>query len=119
MIDLNKNQNEEPSQEEIQQYIDDVYNYAADLIVNKGYNYEDAKKQLVNQGVDSEGAETVIKNIKEQIKEQKSQNSSDDIKWGLIWACGGILLTLITGGTYIFWGAVVYGGYRLIKGLIN
>lgn len=119
MIELEKNQNQEPSQEEIQKYVDSVYNYAADLIVNKGLSYEDAKQSLINQGVDPQGAQTVVDNIEQQIDEQKSKNASNDILWGLVWAIGGLALTFITGGQYIFWGAVVYGGYRLFKGMSN
>ena len=119
MIDLNKNDSNQPTQEEIDQYVQQVYDYAADLIVNKGLSYSDAKRSLINQGIDPEGAETVVNNIEQQIDEAKHDAAGKDIMWGLIWAGGGLLLTFITGGQYIFWGAVVYGGYRLIKGLAN
>lgn len=119
MIDLNKNSNSEPTQQEFQEYVDRVYDYAADLVVNKGMSYEDAQRSLISQGVDPSGAKTVISNIKREIDKAKKEAAGKDIMWGLVWAGGGILLTLITGGQFIFWGAVVYGGYRLIHGLIN
>lgn len=44
--------------------------------------------------------------------------------WGLVWLLGGALLTV---GTYaaaasgemygVFWGAIVFGGYRFLRGL--
>jgi len=36
---------------------------------------------------------------------------------GIGWIIGGIILTAITGGFFIFWGMPVYGIYQLIKGL--
>jgi len=51
---------------------------------------------------------------------------NNDIKWGLIWLIGCGLITLGTyeaaanGGSYfIMWGAMVYGGYRILKGLVG
>ena len=119
MINLEKDSDNQPTQEEIDQYIQQVYDYAADLIVNKGLSYSDAKRNLINQGIDPEGAETVVNNIEQQIDEAKHDAAGKDIMWGLIWTGGGLALTFITGGQYIFWGAVVYGGYRFIKGLAN
>lgn len=52
------------------------------------------------------------------------QNKS--LLYGLLWAGGGILATLITylvantngGGTYfLFWGAILYGMIKIIRGL--
>ena len=51
---------------------------------------------------------------------------NNDIKWGIIWLVGGGFITLATyeaaanGGSYfVLWGAMIYGGYRVLKGLLN
>ncbi len=51
---------------------------------------------------------------------------NNDIKWGLIWIVGGGLITLVTyavasdGGSYfVMWGAMLYGGYRILKGVFG
>ena len=51
---------------------------------------------------------------------------NNDIKWGLIWLIGGGFITLATyeaaanGGSYfIMWGAMIYGGFRILKGLLG
>ncbi len=51
---------------------------------------------------------------------------NNDIKWGLIWLLGGGIITLYTyesaanGGSYlIMWGAMIYGGYRLLIGVFS
>lgn len=51
---------------------------------------------------------------------------NNGIKWGLIWLIGGGMITLYTygsaanGGSYfIMWGAMIYGGYRLLLGVFS
>jgi len=46
------------------------------------------------------------------------------VRSGLLWAGSGLLLTVLTYGAagpgetyYVFWGAVLYGGWRLIRGI--
>lgn len=115
MIDLDK-QEQAPSQEEIDSYVNSVYNYAGDLIVNQDYSYGEAKSALIQQGISADDAETVINNIKNQIKEAKSEAANKQLLYGFLWAAGGALLTIITGGTFIFYGAVLYGLYLIIVG---
>lgn len=115
MIELDK-QEQAPSQEEIDAYVNSVYNYAGDLIVNQDYSYGEAKSALIQQGIRAEDAETVINNIKEQIKEAKSEAANKQLLYGFLWSAGGALLTIITGGTFIFYGAVLYGLYLIIVG---
>ena len=115
MIELDK-QEQTPSQEEIDNYVNSVYNYAGDLIVNQDYSYNEAKSALIQQGLSAEDAETVVSNIKSQIKEAKSEAANKELLYGFLWAAGGALLTVITDGTFIFYGAVLYGLYLLIVG---
>lgn len=115
MIELNK-QEQAPSQEDIDAYINSVYNYAGDLIVNQDYGYNEAKSALIQQGLNAEDAETVVNNIKNQIKKAKSEAANKELLYGFLWAAGGALLTVITGGTFIFYGAVLYGLYLLVMG---
>lgn len=93
-----------------------VYNYAGDLIINHSYSYTDAKRALVEQGLNEVDAETVVENIKIQIKEAKKEAADKELLYGFLWAAGGAILTLITNGTFIFYGAVLYGLFLIIKG---
>jgi len=38
---------------------------------------------------------------------------------GLAWVAGGIALTVLTGGTLIFYGAVLYGAWEMIRCAYN
>ena len=98
MIELEKQ--EEPTQQEIQNYVNQVYDYAIDLYTNQKLSWEQVRDELIRQGVEVEDASTVV-----------------ELGYGLLWAVGGIALTVITGGTFIFWGAVVWGIWLILKGL--
>ena len=115
MIELEK-QEYSPSQEEIDSFVNSVYNFAGDLIVNHDYSYGDAQKGLVEQGLSEADAKTVVENIKSQIKEAKSEATNKELLYGILWAAGGALLTFITDGTFIFYGAVLYGLYLIVVG---
>lgn len=115
MIDLDK-RDDIPSQEEIESFVNSVYNFAGDLIVNHNFSYDDAKKALVEQGLNAADAETVVENIKGQIKEAKSEAANKALLYGFLWAAGGLILTLITNGAFIFYGAVIYGIILIVKG---
>jgi len=43
---------------------------------------------------------------------------SKDILWGIVWLVGGLALTLSDTG-YIFYGAIIYGAFKLIVGLVS
>jgi len=42
----------------------------------------------------------------------------NDMLWGAVWCMGGIIATAADFG-YIFWGAIVFGGFQLIRGISN
>lgn len=56
----------------------------------------------------------------------KKEKAKNDMIYGALWCGGGILVTAITysaasgGGRYFAaYGAIIYGGYQFIRGLIN
>lgn len=51
---------------------------------------------------------------KAQLKEQGKK----DILYGLMWFVGGAVLTAADTG-FIFWGAIIFGGYQFISGLVR
>lgn len=119
MANIEDYSNQDSTQEEFQKYVNRVYEYAADLILNKGMSYEEAKCELISQGVDGEGANTVVSNLREQIKEAKNKAANKELGYGALWAIGGAGLTAITGGVFIFYGAVIWGIWLILKGLYH
>ncbi len=109
-----------------QNTVNEIYDYAANLMVNEGKNAEETRQALIEYGVSQEGASIVVTNLKQQIKEEKRKGASKDMLYGVLWAIGGLIATGLTynaaedGGEFIaFYGAVIYGGYRFLKGLFS
>ncbi len=117
MIDLDKQ--EQPTQEEIQAFVKRVYDYAVDLYVNQNMSWIDVKRELINQGLNQEDATTVVDNLQEQERQSKRDAANKELGYGALWAIGGVALTAITGGTLIFWGAVVWGLWLIAKGMYH
>ena len=106
---------DEKSQQEI---MNQIYAYAADLMINEKKSAYETKKILVNQGLNEQIASIVIKNLQEQISEAKKKRATKDIIYGGLWCAGGTIATVADFG-YIFWGAILFGGIQLVKGLVN
>jgi hypothetical protein len=54
----------------------------------------------------------------ERAVEESKTDHSKDILFGALWCGGGLALTLSETG-YIFYGAIIYGGFQMLKGFIN
>ena len=57
MIDLEKQK--EPSEEEIQEWVNEVYEYAVNLYTNHNMSWGEVRQELINQGLNVEDATTV------------------------------------------------------------
>jgi len=99
-----------------QQAADQIYNYAADMLVNQKMERHEVTKALMDQGLDEDSACIVVDNLENEIHKAKKESANKDILWGSIWCAGGIIFTVADIG-YIFWGAIVFGGFQLIRGL--
>ena len=117
MIDLEKQK--EHSEEEIQEWVNDVYEYAVNLYLNHNMSWGEVRQELINQGLNIEDATTVVSNLKQQEHEAKIDASNKGLRYGALWALGGIALTAITDGAVIFYGAVLWGGWLLLKGIYH
>ena len=94
------------------------YNYVANLLLNENKSTNEAKQQLVTQGLSYEIAELIVENVEIEIQEAKHEKARKDMFYGTLWFCGGTILTLADIG-FIFWGAILFGGIQFFKGLIN
>jgi hypothetical protein len=75
-------------------------------------------RQLVEGGFEREMATIFVKNIESQINSARKKRAYRDIIFGSLWCFGGIILTAAHIG-FIFWGAIVFGGIQIIRGLIS
>ena len=97
----------------------EIYEIAAVQMVNHNKSAEEVKSLLVqHHGLDSAGAAVVVENLEKKIAEGKKEQANKDILYGALWCGGGTIATIADFG-YIFWGAILFGGIQLVKGLIN
>lgn len=106
--------------------VNQIYEYAANLMVNENKNALETKNTLIEQGLDEESASIIVANLEQRIKAAKKENANKDMLYGALWVIGGLVVTGATyaaasdGGNYVaFYGAVMYGGYRFLKGLFS
>ena len=99
-------------------------NQTGQLLFEEYYTPKNAVEELVKKGLRHEDAEIVVQNLMQQQHEAKIETANKNILYGSLWFIGGLIVTFRTmsldGGTFIVtWGAIVFGGLQLIKGLIQ
>lgn len=79
---------------------------------------------LVEKGIELPIARHMVQRVDRSIRKRKAKK---DIWIGAAWCFGGLAISIFTytmamerGGSYFMtWGAVVFGGVQMIRGLIN
>ena len=85
----------------------------------------DVIQALVKNGCEKENAEAIVAEASYLLVKKAKRLQIQYILFGLLFAIGGLVITIWSyikatahGGTYyITWGAIVFGGYLLNKGL--
>ena len=101
-----------------QETVNQIYEYAANLLFNEKRSATETKNALISQGLDEESAAVVVSNLEKQIKDAKKEGAKKDMLYGALWCIGGIVATVADFG-FIFWGAIVFGAIQFIKGAVN
>jgi len=116
-----ENQNDEQ-----QKVVNQIYEYAANLMVKENKSAKETKTALLNQGLDEESASIVVTNLEQQIRDAKKERANKNMIYGALWCVGGIIVTVVTysgasgGGTFVVaWGAILFGAIQFINGLVN
>ena len=101
-----------------QSAVNEIYQYAANLLVRDKRSNEDVVALLKGRGLDEDSANTVVNNLQMEITKAKKGRAHKDMLYGGLWCVGGTIATMSHIG-FIFWGAIVFGGIQFFKGLIN
>ena len=101
-----------------QETVNQVYDYAANQLIQGGKSGAEVEQLLQAQGLDAESAGIVVSNLEGQIKQAKNAHAKKDMLYGALWCVGGTALTLADVG-FIFWGAIIFGGIQFFKGVAN
>lgn len=102
---------EQLSEEEI---VNQVYNYAAQLMVDGKPAYK-IRTELEEKGLSKEVAAEIVLNLETQFNQAKNSQAKKDMIYGALWCVGGTVLTL-AGIGLIFWGAILFGAIQFLKG---
>lgn len=108
----------ETTNPETQETVNQLYNYAANLLVHQDKSAYEVKAALIEKGLSIENAGFIVDTIEEQIEEAKHDKAKKDMLYGAIWCIVGTALTLANVG-FIFWGAILFGGIQFFKGVLN
>lgn len=121
-----ENSKTESGGEEMQRFVNDIYNYTTRRMVNNDVSaYEMYNDLIKTQGLSEEDAKVVVNNVSEEIRKQRNGKAEKNAIIGGIVALIGLLVTIVTysnasgsGGTYIVaWGAILYGGIQFFRGV--
>lgn len=111
---------------EQQQAVEQVYKFAADLMVRQEKNSYETRKELEAQGLSEESARIIVDNLETQINEAKKSRANKDMLYGGLWFFGGLIVTIVSfsaasgGGSYVVaYGAIIFGGIQFFKGVMN
>ena len=106
------------TEQDNQKTVNEIYSYAADLLVRQQRTGFDVVQLLKEQGLDENAATIVVDNLEAQINDAKKDAAKKDMLYGALWCVGGTVATMAHIG-FIFWGAIIFGGIQFFKGLIN
>ena len=106
------------NENEQQMLADQVYEHAANLMIDQKKNRQETQQALIEYGLDEESASIVVSNLEMQIEEAKKKRANNDMLYGAMWCIGGVIATAADIG-FIFWGAIVFGGIQFFKGLLS
>lgn len=101
-----------------EQAVTELYNYAANLLVNEKKSSDEVKNALTEKGLSDDAAFTIVSNLEGEIRKARKEGATKDMIYGALWCVGGIIATIAQIG-FIFWGAILFGGIQFIKGLVN
>lgn len=81
------------------------------------YSFATTYQKLLEQGYTEDQANSLILQAQAEIKKSAKSAAIRNIVIGALFLVGGTILTLAEIG-FIFWGAIVFGGFQCVQGII-
>lgn len=98
---------------------EELLRYAVKLIVELEYAPANAIKMIMERkNVDKAVAEQVVEEALKSLNSNNRGKAVRDIVIGGLFCVGGTVGTLANIG-YIFWGAIIFGGIQMVRGIIT
>ncbi len=117
-----------------EQALQAIFDFTAEQL-HQGRSSAGVERKLVERGVEPAAAKSIVANLKaaraNAIREARSEAyakvGTRAVIVGGLWFLGGVTVTLLTydaavnspqgGGFLVAWGAILYGGLRLVRGI--
>jgi hypothetical protein len=102
-----------------------IYEYAITEIGN-GKSNDEVVSMMKQHGVNAKDGLPIVEKLRLDMAQAKQDRAKRDIRNGALWSIGGLAVTGLSyasasgsgGGSYfVCWGAVIFGGIQLIRGL--
>lgn len=113
----------------IQAATQEMYDYAAVLLITQKKHVDEVRNALMQKGLDAQSASVVITELQAAVARQRKIKAKKDMMYGGGVLILGTVITLVTysiassgdgGGTYfVSWGAILVGAIQFFRGLIN
>lgn len=98
---------------------EELKQYAIKLVVEMEYAPANAVKMIMeHKNVDKETAEAAVNEALNSLNSNNRGKAVRDVVIGGLFFVGGTVGTLANIG-YIFWGAIIFGGIQMVRGIIN
>lgn len=89
----------------------------ADMIVNSGFDEVTSLNYLTStKKVPADVADEILQDAAELVRQSNKEAGKKDVMQGAIWIVAGVVLSALSGGVMLFYGAPLYGGYLLVRG---
>ena len=95
-----------------------IYDEAWSLLAEDGKSSEETIVALVARGHNEARAREVVAEALVHLQSQPSDQNDNQVLYGALWFFGGLVLTIADTG-YIWWGAMLYGVYKMFRGMMK
>lgn len=93
------------------------FSRAYKLLVVEKQTPKQAVRQLCKEGLDEESAKLLVAQVQRESSKTEARGGARDIVVGAMWCLGGTIATIYN-DYFIFYGAVLFGAFQLIRGLV-
>lgn len=98
--------------------VQDIYEYAIEQIIKEKKSSRKVVGELVDMGVSEQNAQTIVDNVKGEIRKQKIKKNTTRLIEGVVFLLIGIVATSLS-DKYVFTGAIGVGAVLFVIGLFG
>lgn len=98
--------------------VNTIVDYIAHGLIVQEKLPSQVKKELVEKGASPQTAETIVEGFIEEYNKKKKRGGQREMLFGALWCVGGTVVTVMSTGMVIAWGAIIFGGIQFVRGIM-